>query len=69
MSRSKGDQRGKRIAGEIIGRSTADVVGGRMVKRCGGEEVGSPLGKIEAKRRVVRKRRREAISIIADQIG
>lgn len=59
MSRSKGDQRGKRLANEISGRSAFSVIEGRLIKRIGGEEVGSPLRKREAKSEVVRMRRRE----------
>jgi hypothetical protein len=68
MSRSKGDQRGKRTAGEIVGHGTAAVVDGRMIKRIGGEEVGSPDGKRHAKRLVSRARRQEAPGIIAAQL-
>lgn len=59
MSRSKGDQRGKRINGEILGHSSFDVTDtGRMIKRCGGEEVGSPNRKRDAKQELGRIRRR-----------
>lgn len=59
MSRSKGDQRGKRTAGEINGRGAFAVVDGRLIKRIGGEGVGSPKRKRDAKTEATRMRRRE----------
>ena len=59
MSRSKGDQRGKRTAGEIDGRGAFAVVEGRLISRAGGEDVGSPARKRDAKREATRLRRRE----------
>jgi hypothetical protein len=59
MSRSRGDQRGKRINKEIMGRGCFDVTEtGRMIKRCGGEEVGSATSKRSAKQEIGRIRRR-----------
>ncbi|PZR93499.1 MAG: hypothetical protein DI537_10290 [Stutzerimonas stutzeri] len=57
MSRSKRDQRGKRTNGEIMGRNTTRVVDGRLVYEVGGEDVGSPARKADAKQRVSRQRR------------
>ncbi len=57
MSRSKRDQRGKRINSEIMGRSTTRIIDGRMIYEAGGEDVGSPSGKLDAKQRVSRQRR------------
>lgn len=59
MSRSRSDQRGKRIAGEIGGRGAFAVVDGRLIRRCGGESVGSPARKRDAKDQATRMRRRE----------
>lgn len=57
MSRSKRDQRGKRINGEIMGRNTTRILDGRMIYECGGEDVGSAARKMDAKKRVSRQRR------------
>lgn len=68
MSRSKSDQRGKRTAGEINGRGAFKVVGGRLIKKIGGEEIGSPIRKREAKTDATRMRRRESSRMIAAQL-
>lgn len=68
MSRSKGDCRGKRTAGEINGRGAFAVVDGRLIKRIGGEEVGSPIRKREAKRQASRMRRHEAGRMIDERL-
>lgn len=58
MSRSKRDQRGKRIAGEVWGYFEFKVIGDRLVPVGGGTEVGGPRQKRIAKREAVRMRRR-----------
>jgi hypothetical protein len=57
MSRSKRDQAGKRINGEIMGRNTTKVVNGRLIIKIGGDDVGSAERKKDAKRTVRRQRR------------
>lgn len=68
MSRSKGDCRGGRTAGEINGRGAFAVVDGRLIKRIGGEEVGSPIRKREAKKQASRMRRHEAGRMIDERL-
>jgi hypothetical protein len=58
MSRSHNNRRGKRTAGEILGHSCFKLVGDRVVAACGGERVGSPNAKRNAKLEATRKRRR-----------
>jgi hypothetical protein len=58
MSKSYRDQRGKRINNEILGRDCFAIAGERLIARCGGEVVGAPRGKRDAKRQVSRLRRR-----------
>lgn len=58
MSRSKRDQKGRRINGEIWGHGDYQVVGGKVYPVCGGEPVGSPKSKKGAKADVSRIRRR-----------
>jgi hypothetical protein len=59
MSRSKHDQKGCRINGEIWGRGCHKVVGGKVYPDCGGEPVGSPKNKKHAKMSAARMRRRK----------
>lgn len=62
MARSKRDQRGKRINGEITGRIGQVVIGeDGYFARSHGDNVGSPNGKRDAKRAVGRARRRQEI--------
>lgn len=59
MSRSRGDQRGKRPAGEITGHMGRAKVGADGYHaRCHDDNVGSPDGKRWAKQMVTRARRR-----------
>lgn len=59
MSRSKNDQRGKRINGEITGRlGQVMIAEDGYFARSHNDNVGSPIRKKEAKRAVVRARRR-----------
>ena len=58
MSRSNGDRRGKQINGEINGHGAVKIVEGRLIAACGGESVGSPNAKRNAKQLVSRQRRR-----------
>lgn len=58
MSRSKRDQKGRRINGEIWGHGCYKVVDGKVYPDCSGEPVGSPKHKKHAKAEVSRIRRR-----------
>lgn len=53
----------RKINGEILGRGYFAVVNGRLIAKCGGEMVGSPTRKKDAKREVSRLRRREKIDM------
>ncbi len=64
MSRSKRDQKGKRINHEIWGRSDFVVTADKVYPRAGGEPVGCPDNKRYAKKQVRRLRRRQAAHII-----
>lgn len=67
MSRSRRDQRGKRINGELFGRGEFAVTpNGKIIARVGGSEVGSQLRKRDAKRDATRMSRRVNKSIIRD---
>ena len=64
MSRSYGDQRGKQTNGEILGRGCFTVgPNGKVYPEVGGEEVGSPISKRDAKREAARLRRYTKIEI------
>ena len=68
MSRSKRDQRGKRINGEIWGRDDFIVTSDKVYPRAGGEYVGCPDSKRYAKKQVRRARRRQAAEIIKSEV-
>ena len=67
MSRSKRDQKGKRINGEIWGHNCYIVNGGKVFPDAGGEPTGSPIHKRYAKRLVSRLRRKEDKKIIKSE--
>lgn len=67
MSRSKRDQRGKRINGEIWGHDCYQVNGGKVFADCGGERIGAPNAKKGAKKHVSRLRRIEDKAIIKSE--
>jgi hypothetical protein len=64
MSRSKKDQRGKRIDGEI---TTARVIGDKLVRDTW-EERGGPRGKRSAKREKSRASRRVDKKIVESEL-
>lgn len=68
MSNSNRDRRGKRINGEIWGRGAFRIVGDRLIALGGGEGVGTPIRKKDAKREVVRMRRRYNKKVILNAV-
>jgi hypothetical protein len=59
MSRSKRDQKGRRVNGEIWGHDCYQVADGKVYSVAGGDLVGSPAAKKWAKTHVSRIRRRQ----------
>lgn len=64
MSRSRRDQKGKRVNGEIWGRGCVQISEGKAYPTCGGEPVGSPEQKKWAKAVAVRLRRRAQRAVV-----